>query len=208
MRVQTGELSMVDNHPGDLGSEMFERGKDIAIRELYSLHLVELDEALERMEEGAYGVCQHCGTEIPFERLQVQPSARFCVECKDQQESQEIEANRPVEENFLFPGFGRTFMDENDEDQNGYDGEDAWQDVARYGAAHTNEDNPDATEPNHLYYEADERLGYVEDIEGFMIADIHGNPIEPGFTRNEPYMRAFHEAGLEAGEEDLWRDTQ
>ena len=201
MRDQTGELSVNDNHPGDLGSEMFERGKDLAIRDLYSLHLTDLDDALERMEDGTYGTCQHCGTEIPFERLQVQPSAKFCVECKDAQEEHEYESNRPVEENFLFPGYGRSSQDGNDEDYNGYDGEDAWQEVERYGPAQTNEP--------YLYYdETNEPHGYVQDIEGFMIADLHGNPMEPGFTRNKAYQRAFHEAGIEAGEEDLWRDTQ
>ncbi|PWK12869.1 TraR/DksA C4-type zinc finger protein [Tumebacillus permanentifrigoris] len=195
--TMTDELSFYDNHPADLGSETFERGKDLALREHHSIRLNEVDAAIERMEDGTYGTCVHCNQEIPFARLEVEPAAEFCVDCQEQADAREVQANRPVEENFLFPGFGRSDMDENDEDYNGFDGEDAWQAVARYGTASGNDDNPFfmGNETNHMYIEADERIGYVEDLEGFLIADINGNPIEPGFIRNEPYRRAFEEAG-------------
>lgn len=197
LETMTDELSFYDNHPGDLGSETFERGKDLALREHASLRLNEIDAALERMEDGTYGTCMNCNQEIPVARLEVEPAAEFCVDCQDQAEAQEVEANRPVEENFLFPGFGRSDMDENDEDYNGFDGEDSWQAVARYGTASGNDDNPFfmGNETNHMYIDAEENIGYVEDLEGFLIADINGNPVEPGFVRNEPYRRAFEEAG-------------
>jgi YteA family regulatory protein len=199
LETMTDELSFYDNHPADLGSETFERGKDLALREHASLRLNEIDAALERMEDGTYGTCMNCNQEIPVARLEVEPAAEFCVDCQDQAEAQEVEANRPVEENFLFPGFGRSDMDENDEDYNGFDGEDSWQAVARYGTASGNDDNPFfmGNETNHMYIDAEENIGYVEDLEGFLIADINGNPVEPGFVRNEPYRRAFEEAGDE-----------
>jgi len=191
METQIDELSHYDNHPGDIGSEMFERGKDLALRDFFSLRLNEVDDALERMEDGSYGDCQMCGQSISFARLEVEPAARYCLECQEHSDEQEISANRPVEENFLFPGFGRSNLDRDEEDYNGFDGEDAWQKVAAFGTAQTNEDNPYANEPNHFYVDADERIGYVEDLEGFLIADMHGNPIEPGFVRNEAYHRAL-----------------
>jgi YteA family regulatory protein len=191
-----GELSWRDNHPADFGSEMFERSKDLALRDADSLRLADIDEALERMGENLYGTCDGCGAEIPYERLEANPAAKLCVECKEGAEEIEISANRPVEENFLYPGFGRTFMDSNDEDQNGYDGEDAWQDVARYGTSATNDENFGATKPEDNYVDADERLGYVEDIERVALCDIEGNQIEnPQFDRNaSPYRRLFEEA--------------
>ncbi|MBL0388756.1 TraR/DksA C4-type zinc finger protein [Tumebacillus sp. ITR2] len=197
LETTTDELSNYDNHPGDLGSEVFERGKDLALREHDSIRMTEIDAALDRLEDGTYGVCQHCGAEISFARLQAEPAANYCVGCREEADVREVQANRPVEENFLYPGFGRSDMDNNDEDYNGFDGEDSWQAVARYGTAATNDDNPDFTgnEPQHQYIDADERIGYVEDLEGFLIADMHGNPVEPGFVRNEPYRRAFEEAG-------------
>lgn len=187
----TGELSHYDNHPADLGSEVFERGKDLALRDLDSLHLQAINEAMERMEDGTFGVCAHCGKEIPFERLEANPTAKFCIHCQDDAEEHEITANRPVEENFLYPGFGRTFMD--DYDQTGFDGEDSWQAVARYGTSSGQDENPWALDPNHMYADADEPLGYVEDLEGFTIVDMDGRPVgdQPEFVRNEPYERVF-----------------
>lgn len=191
----TGELSHYDNHPADLGSEVFERGKDLALRDADSLRINEIDDALERMEDGSYGTCAHCGTVIPYARLEANAAAKHCINCQEELDEQEISANRPVEENFLHPGFGRSFMDHNDEDYNGYDGEDAWQDVARYGTAATNDENPDALHPNEFYLHADERLGYVEDIEGFTITDIEGNPVsDPQYVHNDAYRRAWREA--------------
>jgi YteA family regulatory protein len=195
LETQTGELSHYDNHPGDIGSEVFERGKDLALRDADSLRLGMIDEALERMEDGSYGACINCSQEIPYERLEANPAARFCIDCQEQADEREISGNRPVEENFLYPGFGRTFndQDEGKHEESYFDGEDSWQAVARYGPAVGNDDNPYATEPNHMYVDADERLGYVEDLEGFLITDLAGNPLEPGFVRNEAYKRYMDE---------------
>lgn len=192
-----GELSHYDNHPADIGSEVFERGKDLALRESDSLHLDEIDEALERMEDGTYGSCLHCGAEIPYARLEAQPAARFCVECKEDAEAREISANRPVEENFLYPSFGRTFMDTDAEDQNGFDGEDSWQAVARFGTAATNDENPVAYKPDDYWTNSEEPIGYVQDIEGYLLADMYGNPVSESatpFVRNDAYKRSWEEA--------------
>ena len=56
----------------------------------YGHHLVHLldqnreqvERALERVREGAYGLCEDCGHRIPTERLRYQPSATRCVECQ------------------------------------------------------------------------------------------------------------------------------
>jgi DnaK suppressor protein len=42
----------------------------------------QLEYALERLERGEYGRCEHCGTAIPPERLEVYPTATACVQCK------------------------------------------------------------------------------------------------------------------------------
>lgn len=42
----------------------------------------EIDAALQRMADGSYGVCVHCGTDIPVERLEFRPSAIACVTCQ------------------------------------------------------------------------------------------------------------------------------
>ncbi|MEL6347495.1 MAG: RNA polymerase-binding protein DksA [Myxococcota bacterium] len=45
--------------------------------------------ALQRMEEGEYGVCEACGEEISFKRLLVRPVATLCIDCKTQAEQLE-----------------------------------------------------------------------------------------------------------------------
>lgn len=50
-------------------------------RERRTLHEVEL--ALVRMKMGEYGICDHCGTEIPKARLEALPWARLCVHCAE-----------------------------------------------------------------------------------------------------------------------------
>ncbi len=48
--------------------------------------LNKIDEALRRMDEGTYGLCEECGIEISKERLRIIPFALLCVECKEQRE--------------------------------------------------------------------------------------------------------------------------
>ncbi len=188
------ELSHYDNHPADIGSEVFERSKDLSLRDADSLRLQEIDDALERMEDGEFGTCAQCGTGIPYLRLEANPAARHCIECQKELDEEDYIRDRPVEEEYLHPGFGRSFLD-NEDDYNGFDGEDAWQAVARYGTAATNDENPQSAHPVDNYYEANERIGYVEDIEGFIITDIEGNPVDdPQFVRNDAYRRAWNEA--------------
>src|SRR5699024_9723026 len=50
-----GELSNYDNHPADTGTELFERGKDIALHQHREKELEDINEALHAIEEGTYG---------------------------------------------------------------------------------------------------------------------------------------------------------
>src|SRR5690242_3914796 len=76
------ELSSLDQHQADVGSETFEREKDISILEQVEAELADVDHALRRLEEGTYGICEACGEAIEPERLEAMPAARFCL--KDQ----------------------------------------------------------------------------------------------------------------------------
>lgn len=96
------ELSAYDNHPGDLGSETFERGKDIGLRDNSRLLLTKVENALLRIEDGSYGYCENCGKEIPQERLQVLPDATLCVLCREAEGSKEGHSSpHPLEEKNL-----------------------------------------------------------------------------------------------------------
>jgi RNA polymerase-binding transcription factor DksA len=75
-----GELSMLDQHPADIGSETFERDKDLSILYNIQAELAEVDRALRRIQEATYGRCEACGRPIGAARLEARPSARFCLE--------------------------------------------------------------------------------------------------------------------------------
>ena len=75
-----GELSSVDQHPGDLGTETFEQEKNISLLEQVEDELLQIEAAFERLDRGTYGTCQVCGRPIGKERLEALPATRFCVE--------------------------------------------------------------------------------------------------------------------------------
>jgi RNA polymerase-binding transcription factor DksA len=81
--ASVGELSDYDQHPGDVGSEVFEHEKNASILEQVEAQLREVDTAFERLEKGTYGICESCGQPIEAARLQERPFARFCL--RDQQ---------------------------------------------------------------------------------------------------------------------------
>jgi YteA family regulatory protein len=182
-RNMTGELSAYDNHPGDAATETYERGKDHALREQRDHLLEQVSLALESMKTGTYGICVVCGAEIPYERLEAVPYTSFCVNHAETF----VPDDRPLEELFLQPPFGRTSLDE--ADQTGFDGEDAWQIVASWGTSNS----PALAEDRQIddyaevYEEEDEQEGYVEQIESFLATDLHGR--EVFFVRNAIYER-------------------
>lgn len=77
---ELSELSHNDQHAADVGTETFEREKDLAILESLERELRDLQASVERIDEGTYGTCEACGGQIAAERLEVHPTARFCVD--------------------------------------------------------------------------------------------------------------------------------
>lgn len=86
MRDSISELSMYDNEPADIGSELFEREKDFALEDNVRTGIIEIDSALKRIQDGTYGTCASCGKPIPRERLEAAPEATQCIECKNNEE--------------------------------------------------------------------------------------------------------------------------
>jgi RNA polymerase-binding transcription factor DksA len=70
------ELAQYDQHPADVGTDVFEREKDQAILEQVEADLAELEAALARVEDGTYGVDEETGEPIDDERLDALPAAR------------------------------------------------------------------------------------------------------------------------------------
>lgn len=185
MRDEIGELSLIDNHPADIGSEVFERGKDLALTDLTEQHLRNTEAALARMDEGTYGTCMACGQTIPFERLQAVPSAQYCVRHVPKGDRND-RFQRPAEEQILRPAM---HSDTDGDDSNAFDGEDAWQIVERWGTSNTPalQEGNELTDYNNMYIESDENEGYVEPLESFLATDMYGNNVT--FIRNDEYQK-------------------
>lgn len=81
-----GELSLYDQHPADLGSELAARQTDIGLMDNMDRLLEQIERALKRIDEGTYGTCERCGRPIPRERLEALPHASTCVECQEREE--------------------------------------------------------------------------------------------------------------------------
>ena len=156
IKDDTSELSSYDNHPGDLGSETFEAEKNFSFRNNDKYIIGEIDDAMKKIDEGNYGICESCNKEVDQERLDMIPYTKFCIECeKHNRENQRSEEKgRPIEEQVISPPFGRSFKDNSIDDSAEYDGEDAWQAVNVYNVITS--DNP---------LSQDDSMGYVEDIE-------------------------------------------
>lgn len=90
------ELSSIDQHQADVGTETFEREKDLSILEQLDAELGDVEHALKRLDDGTYGTCEVDGEPIPDERLEAMPATRFCL--KHQTENEEQAArSRPAE---------------------------------------------------------------------------------------------------------------
>jgi RNA polymerase-binding protein DksA len=76
------ELSHLPTHPADRVSEGVE--KQLAVAKTESELLAAVYDALERIDQGDYGVCENCGTQIAAERLEALPYAANCVRCEEQ----------------------------------------------------------------------------------------------------------------------------
>jgi RNA polymerase-binding transcription factor DksA len=74
------------DHLADEGTELFEREKLLTLERTLQDHLRLVQEALRRIEEGAYGACAVCGRPIEEERLDVIPETSLCLEHKAEAE--------------------------------------------------------------------------------------------------------------------------
>ena len=74
------ELSGLGQHQADTGTETFEREKDLSILERVESELSDVQHALNRLDDGTYGLCAACGKPIGDTRLEAMPATRFCVD--------------------------------------------------------------------------------------------------------------------------------
>lgn len=84
-----GERAGMATHMADLGSDNFRHDIEIALLSEESDVIEMIDESLQRLEDGEFGICMDCGCMISSGRLEAKPYARYCVRCKNKREKQE-----------------------------------------------------------------------------------------------------------------------
>ncbi len=158
MRDSVTDLSYADNHPADLGTENFERSKDLSLQEMHFSQLRLVEEALLRIAAGNYGICLRCGETISPERLAAVPEAPLCLPCREYEEkATQRHGGRPAEESRLIPPFARNIVFGDP----GFDSEDFWQEVALHNKR------------PRIFEDAleDEETGLVEEIDSLTNED-------------------------------------
>ncbi|MBN2468004.1 MAG: RNA polymerase-binding protein DksA [Deltaproteobacteria bacterium] len=75
--------------PVDRASLESDRNFVLRIRDRERKLIVKIKEALQRIEDGSFGICESCGEEISEKRLEVRPVTTFCINCKEKQENEE-----------------------------------------------------------------------------------------------------------------------
>ena len=86
-KESASDLSSYSFHMADQGTDSNEREKQFKYAERDSRFLYHIEEALERIKNGAYGMCETCGKPIGRVRLEAIPHARLCITCKSNEES-------------------------------------------------------------------------------------------------------------------------
>ena len=100
--VEAGEIITSGISPGtenfpDLGDQATAETDQnflLRLKEREQKLLKKIDEALERIASGRFGICESCGQEIGFKRLKARPVTTLCIECKTLQEEEEKQLAR------------------------------------------------------------------------------------------------------------------
>jgi RNA polymerase-binding protein DksA len=86
IRESSGENSSYSFHLADMGTDSNDREKAFLIASKESDQIKEIFYALEKIENGEFGICEQCQAEINQHRLEAIPYARLCLDCKSKEE--------------------------------------------------------------------------------------------------------------------------
>jgi DnaK suppressor protein len=90
MKLRNGSAQEIgQNGIQDIGDEsvtIYNRHLLMSLSENERAKLFEVDEALDRIENGSFGICEECDEPIAVKRLEAIPNARYCIRCKEELE--------------------------------------------------------------------------------------------------------------------------
>ncbi len=90
-RTVVGMTDSKENFPDPTDRAALESDRNflLRIRDRERKLISKIQEALMRLDDDSYGICESCGEDIGFERLQARPVTTLCVDCKKRQEANE-----------------------------------------------------------------------------------------------------------------------
>ncbi len=108
------DLSSMPTHMADIGSDNFELENTLGLMDSERRILREIEDALDRIEQGTYGICEGGGEFISKTRLKAIPWARYCVPCASLSEKGLLVKQEPSEES----DYGQYIGEQNDDFDN------------------------------------------------------------------------------------------
>ena len=159
------ELSNYDNHPAELGTELFQVELNSALK-VHEEHLLQdIKDAIKRIDDNKFGKCAFCGKDIGTERLEIIPYARLCIQCEEDKAVTPVvlSNSRPVEELVLDAPLGRKYLNKREDDE--HEGMDQFNDLMKYGSADSPQDLGGYHDYEEYYTNEIDRQGIVDDMD-------------------------------------------
>jgi DnaK suppressor protein len=91
-------IDLLNQEPGDSGDESLANALadfNLSILDRHIDAMRDIEAALQRVRDGAYGVCIDCGDDVGFSRLQAYPTAKRCIVCQEQREKHYAQEGHP-----------------------------------------------------------------------------------------------------------------
>ncbi|NLJ78427.1 MAG: molecular chaperone DnaK [Tissierellia bacterium] len=151
------ELSAYDNHPADIGTEMFMMEHDKGLCNRLRDVLYEIETSIEEVKSGKYGLCSVCNEKISRERLRLIPYTKLCIGCSNKRATSDEGMERGSRREDTVNPFYRNYRAG---DQ--FDREDSYQEVARFNRV---ADDPSFGTGDDIGVLDEEGSGAVEEIE-------------------------------------------
>ena len=125
-KYSTGELSSIDNHIGDLGTDVYMHDMDNSLIDHERYVLEGINNALDKISDGSYGICTNCHKKIEKDRLDIIPETTLCATCAKEivtspDESESMDKNPLNSYNDMY--YSEYIKDLTDLNKNGLDGD-------------------------------------------------------------------------------------
>jgi len=162
------ELSNYDNHPAELATDLFQTQMNSALKVHEENIMQDVKDAINRIDNGTYGKCMHCGADIPEERLEVLPYAKLCIRCQEEMEKSpqhtlHMGKGRANEELVLDASLGRKYLNRREDDE--HEGMDQLNDLMKYGSSDSPQDLGGYHDYEGFFNNEVDRQGIVDDMD-------------------------------------------